>query len=249
MDGSVRKNIFRITPESSAEAEDDVAVEKKLSLSINGRHFVSLYCTPTMIKELVAGFLLTEGILSGLCPENISISRGDEISVRVKADGAIGADSGAVTSGCGGGLAFQKKPARKAADFYIHKETLMSLFMEFQGRSELHRLTGCVHSAALASAGGIEIFAEDIGRHNAVDKVIGRSVLEGSGFEDRAMFVSGRLSSEMLYKCSRWGIPVVASRTAPTDLALRIAGENGVTVVGFLRGRRMNVYTRPDRIK
>jgi FdhD protein len=155
-----------------------------------------------------------------------------------------------VTSGCAGGISFRRTPSKAAlADFFsVNPETLKGLFRLFQERSSLYRLTGCVHSAALSDGASVLAFAEDIGRHNAVDKVIGRCLLEGIAFEGKVMLVSGRLSSEMASKCSRWGIPVVASRTAPTDLALRIAEESGITVVGFLRGDRMNVYTHPERV-
>jgi FdhD protein len=90
--------------------------------------------------------------------------------------------------------------------------------------------------------------AEDIGRHNAVDKVIGYCLLEGISFSDKIMLASGRLSSEIVSKCAKWSIPIVASRTAPTSLALEIAEKSGLTVVGFIRTDRLNVYTNPQRI-
>jgi FdhD protein len=90
--------------------------------------------------------------------------------------------------------------------------------------------------------------AEDIGRHNAVDKVIGYALLEDIAFSGKIMLASGRLSSEIVSKCAKWGIPMVASRTSPTSLALEIAEKCGVTVAGFVRADRFNVYTSPERI-
>ncbi|MFA5354056.1 MAG: formate dehydrogenase accessory sulfurtransferase FdhD, partial [Thermodesulfovibrionales bacterium] len=119
---------------------------------------------------------------------------------------------------------------------------------QFQDASELYKVTGCVHSAALSDGKEILCLAEDIGRHNAVDKVIGYALSEGIPFEGKIMLASGRLSSEIVSKCARWGIPVVASRTSPTSLAVEIAEKYGVTVTGFIRAERMNVYTHPERI-
>ena len=94
----------------------------------------------------------------------------------------------------------------------------------------------------------IIVHAEDIGRHNAVDKVIGYCLIEDIPMEDKIMLVSGRLSSEIAYKCARWKIPVLASRTAPTMRAVNIAENSGVTLIGFLREKRFNIYSCPERI-
>jgi FdhD protein len=90
--------------------------------------------------------------------------------------------------------------------------------------------------------------AEDIGRHNAVDKVVGYCLLEGIPMQDKIILVSGRLSSEIATKCARWDIPIVVSRAAPTALAVDIAEKRGITMVGFMRGKRLNIYTHPERI-
>lgn len=249
MDGSTIWKIRRHDGGSCSEADDPVAVEKKLNISVNGTPLVSLYCTPLMVRELVAGFLLTEGLAEGICAERMSILYGDEIDVDVPAEGSGGAKGKTYTSGCAGGVSFQTAGGAGAGPgFTVRAEELHSLFSLFRMRSELYRLTGCVHGAAVARRDALIFFAEDIGRHNAVDKVIGKCLLEGEGFGDKIMLVSGRLASEMALKCLRWGIPVLASRAAPTDRALSVAEAGGVTIVGFLRGRRMNVYTHPERI-
>jgi FdhD protein len=109
-------------------------------------------------------------------------------------------------------------------------------------------VTGCFHGAALSDGEKILVFAEDIGRHNAVDKVIGHAILAKIPFSKKIMFVSCRLSSEIVSKCSRWGIPILVSRAAATDLAIEIAETSGMTLVGFARGDHMNIYTNPHRI-
>ena len=125
---------------------------------------------------------------------------------------------------------------------------MRELFHLYQKRSDLYNLTGCIHSAAITDGEHILVCAEDIGRHNAVDKVVGYCVLESISLDDKVILVSGRLSSEMATKCARWDIPIVVSRAAPTARAIDIAEKQGITMVGFMRGTRMNIYTHPERI-
>ncbi len=237
------------------EMEDPVAVEKALRIKVNGRDLLRLYCTPLMVRELVVGLLLTEEIIKGSwCAERMEIVYGEEIVVDVVSElsGEVTALGGEVTitSGCAGGVTFEKKEIRDVGykDLRVRPEVLKNLFNEFQMRSDLYKSTGCIHSAALSDGRILIAFAEDIGRHNAIDKVIGYAVLEDIKLGGKIMFASGRLSSEMISKCARWSIPLVVSRTAPTTRALDIAEKAGMTVVGFMRGDRFNIYTHPERI-
>ncbi|TAL24187.1 MAG: formate dehydrogenase accessory sulfurtransferase FdhD [Nitrospirae bacterium] len=253
MNPTAKKIISRITGESVKQVEDTIAVEQRLRIFVNKEELISLYCTPLMIRELVVGLLMTEGVVKGeWCSDRMSIEYKDDILVNIEDAGVSTPKEGRVmTSGCVGGITFAKKPeTEKIADnLSIAPKTLFDIFKEFQNRSELYRLTGCVHSAALSDGANISVFAEDIGRHNAVDKVIGYSLLEGIKFEGKIMLASGRLSSEIAFKCSKWGIPMLVSRTSPTNLAVEIAEARGITLVGFVRGDRLNVYTHPQRIK
>jgi len=242
--------VIKLKGSDRNEVEDTVAEEKRLRISINGREVLSLYCTPLMVRELAVGIIMTEGIAESICTERMTIIYGDEITVDVPAEGEVKTEGASITSGCVGGITFTKNLTddAKAEKTSIKRSALAGLFRKFHTRSALYELTGCVHSAALSDGEDLICFAEDIGRHNAVDKVIGNSVLEAVDPRGKIMLASGRLSSEIVSKCARWAIPIVASRTAPTALALRIAEETGVTVVGFARGDRMNVYTHHHRI-
>ncbi|MEW6419806.1 MAG: formate dehydrogenase accessory sulfurtransferase FdhD [Nitrospirota bacterium] len=235
---------------SSEEIEDYIAIEKKLRISVNGKEVISLYCTPSMIKELVTGVFLTEGILTDKNSlKNIKIVYGEEIKIDIPvAEGILTEE--VVTSRCLGGITLNKKRHfGKIKDrFSITIEAIKKLFEEFMQKSELFRLTGCFHSAALSDGKRILAFAEDIGRHNAVDKVIGYSIIKNIPFSGKLMLVSCRLSSEIISKCSRRSIPIIASRAAPTNLAIEIAEISGITLAGFVRGDRLNVYTNPQRI-
>lgn len=252
MDAFIKRKILRKQAGTSEEAEDFIATEKKLKVSVNGEAILSLYCSPSMLRELIVGFFLTEGIISGnFCFDDIAMKYGEEdISVDIPARGEVTTEGFTITSGCAGGITFnRKRDFEKITDtFSLRATALENVFRQFQQKGELYRLTGCVHSAALSDGERILVYAEDIGRHNAVDKVIGHAILEEIPFTAKIMLVSGRLSSEIASKCARWGIPLVASRTAPTDLAIKIAEASGVTLAGFVRGERMNVYTHAQRI-
>jgi len=249
MNPYIKRKIIKKQGTSSEELEDYVAVEKKLRVSVNGKKVITLYCTPLMIKELIIGLFLTEGILTNkISPYKIDIIYGEDIRADITAEYIF--KKGMVTSRCLGGVTFNKKRnfEKVKDDFSITVEDLKNIFKEFHQKSEFFRLTGCFHSAALSDGKRILAFADDIGRHNTVDKIIGYSILEDIPFTEKLMLVSCRLSSEIVSKCSRWGIPIIVSRAAPTDLAIEIAEKSGITLAGFVRGDRLNVYTNPQRI-
>jgi FdhD protein len=243
-------SIVKITGDSSEAAADLVAVEKKIRISVNGRNVLSLYCSPTMVREFVAGIVHNEGLISGeWCAERMTIEYGDEILVDVPATGSVREGEKIVTSGCGGGVSFSRGELARVADkVSFSAGAIRAMFREFQHRSDAYKLTGGAHSAALADGERILAFAEDIGRHNAVDKVIGYCLLENVSFEGKMMLASGRLSSEIVGKCAVSKVPVLVSRAAPTSLAVDIAESAGITLVGFVRGDRMNVYAGKNRI-
>jgi len=130
----------------------------------------------------------------------------------------------------------------------INASALFNLFRHFQEKSILYRTTGCIHAAAIADENEILFIAEDVGRHNAVDKIIGWTLLNRVSFKGKIMLVSGRISSEMALKTAKWKIPLIVSRTAPTSLAIEFAEKAGLTLIGFLRGQRFNIYSHPERI-
>lgn len=251
MQSHKKRHIIRITETNNAEVEDIIAEEMRLRISVNGKEALKLYCSPIMVRELVVGFMMTEGIIHGnWCAERMTIQYGDEILVDITAEGEVSMEGATITSGCVGGVTFEKPAAEKitANGVVIGIDRLRDLFHEFQKKSELYNQTGCTHSAAVSDGEYILVVAEDIGRHNAVDKVIGYCVLEEIPLTDKILFVSGRLSSEMASKASRWRIPIVVSRAAATALSVDIAEKSGITMVGFMRGKRMNIYTHPERI-
>jgi len=134
-------------------------------------------------------------------------------------------------------------------DLPLSSSEVLELMSQFEKRSELFRQTGGVHSAALAARDGIILFNEDIGTHNAVDKVVGEGFLKELELKDKLLVTSGRVSSDIVSKLWNCGISMVISRTAPTSLAVKMAQKLGITIAGFVRGSRMNVYSFPARIQ
>jgi FdhD protein len=247
----IKKDIFRVKGGKKDLVEDNIALEKQLRLLINGGEVLNLLCSPSMVRELVTGLVMTEGIIEGnLCLDRMSIEYNDAIIVDIPAEGNVSKKGAIRTSGCIGGVTYEHGEATEKIGYKggISAERLIELFREFQNISKPYQLTGCIHSAAIASEKHIIVHGEDIGRHNAVDKVVGYCLIENIPMDDKIMLASGRLSSEIAYKCARWKIPIVVSRTAPTLKAVNIAEESGVTLIGFLREKRFNIYTGEERI-
>lgn len=231
--------------------EDFLAVESKIKIFINNEEIISLSATPIQIKELIVGFLLTENIVKGSwCPEEIKIiEKNGEIEVRLEIEGKLDLTGKTLTSGCMASVSFMNElPEKYKDDFKIKLEQLFSLFKDFQKKSKLYKSTGCIHYAGLAEPEKIIFLGEDVGRHNAVDKVIGHALLNRIPLRNKILLVSGRISSEMVLKAARWKVPVIVSRGAPTSLAIELAKKTGLTVIGFLRGNRCNIYTHTQRI-
>ncbi|HEB01778.1 MAG TPA: formate dehydrogenase accessory sulfurtransferase FdhD [Nitrospirae bacterium] len=251
MKGSEPRNVLKCKASESSHVEDSLAAEGRLNITINGTKVVSLFCTPTMLRELAVGFVMSEGIADGVCVERMSLMHQDgEATVEMHAEGEVNLEGGTVTSGCVGGMSFGGKEVKSAHEdtLQVKSTALRSAMKRFLLKDGLYTETGCVHRAALLDGDEVIAYAEDIGRHNAVDKVIGGAILDGEDFRGKVLLASGRLSSEIVSKCAAWGIPIVASRAAPTARGVSIAEEAGVTLVGFMRGERYNIYSHPKRI-
>ncbi len=248
--------IRRFRENNFEPAEDFVAVEVPLTLVINEEELVTLLCSPANLKELVTGFLFTSGLI--LKKEDIKKIILDE-ERWVANIGLVKADTDLVfkrmyTSGCGKGTLFynafdRANRVKVNSDLKIDARKISLLMTNFQKKSKIYLQTGGVHSAALADGDGIIIFKEDIGRHNAIDKVIGQGLHEKVDFGNKVMITSGRISSEVLLKAQKCRIPVIVSKSAPTNQAVKLAKDMGITLIGFARGSRMNVYSGEARIK
>ncbi|UCG67659.1 MAG: formate dehydrogenase accessory sulfurtransferase FdhD [Deltaproteobacteria bacterium] len=250
--------IQRVTKEGKNDTEDLVTRELPLTIILNNQELVTLLCSPTDLKYLAIGFLSSEGLVKSK-DEIKKITIDDQrgvVRVETEEDKDFASElvfKRFITSGCGRGASFYSaadvQGQRKIeSQMRISAPEILALVKELQNRSKVYRTTGGVHSAGLCDSTSILVFAEDIGRHNAIDKIFGQSLLEGIPTEDRAIITSGRISSEILLKVAKRNIPVIMSRSAPTDLGVRLADELGITLIGFVRGKRMNVYSHEWRI-
>ena len=259
MDNETEKfPILKLTENGSSSMEDVVARESPLTIIFNNQELVTLLCSPTNVRYLAVGFLLSEGLLKSK-DEIKRITVDDRRGViRLETEGVEELDSAAlfkrfITSGCGRGASFYSAAdvqGQVKVDSLIEISTLevLALVNEFQHRSLIYRATGGVHSAALCDTRNIILFSEDIGRHNAIDKIFGQCILDDIATDDHVIMTSGRISSEILLKVAKRNIPLIVSKSAPTNLGVRLADDLGVTLVGYVRGKRMNVYTHDWRI-
>jgi FdhD protein len=269
--------ILRFQQNEAEPAHALVALEEPLEVIVNGQSIAVLMRLPGNEKELAAGFLITEGyvrqaadiLLIHHCGsgypapgEDVGGESTDEglasrnqVSLRVLEQGfrppARPDVLRLIRSGCG---AAEVTALAETLPPLPHSTRLPAARLPEMGRAMrdlqvVHRQIGGVHAAAVFDPTGRAItLAEDIGRHNAMDKAIGHCLLRGLGMHDKTLITSGRASYEMVTKAIRTGIPIVASASAPTSLAVQLAHDRGLTLIGYLRGSQMNVYTHPDRL-
>jgi len=253
-----RLSIQRVTREGKKDTEDIVTKELPLTIILNNQELVTLLCSPVDLKYLAIGFLSSEGLLGS--KDDIKKVMVDDQRGVVRVETEDNTETAGelmfkrlITSGCGRGASFYSAAdvqgqAKVESQIGISAAEIFALVKEFQHCSGLYRATGGVHSAALSSNKDIVVFSEDIGRHNAIDKIFGECILEDIPTDDHLVITSGRISSEILLKVARRNIPILISKSAPTSLGVRLAENLGVTLVGFVRGARMNVYTHGQRI-
>lgn len=239
------------------ETTDKIVKEFPLAIKLNGTEIISLMCLPVDLIELAIGFLYSDGLIDDntiIKTTNLDMAKGlVEITAENTPSPKI-TTSRIITSGCGKGSIFQQslediKYIEIKTDIKLKPSTITELMKEMQAMADIFKSTGGVHSCALATCqGSITHFFEDIGRHNAIDKIFGACLLQNLELDSSIVLTSGRVSSEIIIKIAKRRIPFVISRSAPTDFALDLAAELGVCVVGFMRGERFSVYTETERI-
>jgi FdhD protein len=240
--------------EKASTIAADVIVETPVSLTVNGKNWLTFMCTPIMLEEMAIGFLFNEGVISTI--DDLMDARVCEHEDNVDVWLTRSVDEPAFwrrTSGCSGGVtavdAFSEKltaiPVRKGM---IRPEKITALVAGLFESQELYKETGGVHTTALCDGEDIVLSAEDIGRHNTLDKIAGAYLRLKLALPHRYIITSGRISSEMLQKASRLQTEVLISRTSPSSLSIQLAERMGITLIGYARRNRFNVYAHPERI-
>lgn len=249
--------ILRLTEGGRSSIEDVVAREFPLTIILNNQELVTLLCSPTDLKYLAIGFLSSEGLLKskGEIKKIIVDERRGVVRVETEESRELDRDvlfKRLITSGCGRGASFYSTTdatvQKVESQVEMSTHDVFTLVSDFQHRSQIYRMTGGVHSAALCDIKSILVFSEDIGRHNAIDKIFGECILKDISTDGRIIITSGRISSEILLKVAKRNIPIIISKSAPTDLGVKLANDLGITLLGFVRGKRINAYTNDWRI-
>jgi FdhD protein len=233
----------------------ETIVESPVSLTVNGQVWLTFMCTPVELEALAVGFLFNEGILESM--EEVADVRvcehGDNVDVWLNRSVEQPA-SWRRTSGCTGGVTAVDALARvdvsfRGDAFRVEPEAVGQLVEQLFDSQSLYRETGGVHTSALSDGEKIVISAEDIGRHNTLDKIAGLCLMKNIQPETRILITTGRISSEMLQKAARLNAPILISRTSPSSLSIEMAQRYGITLIGYARRHRFNVYTENQRVK
>ena len=241
--------IVRIRNTEREKMVDIVASEEPISIKVNGKRIATLLATPADLTELACGFLYSLGLIKVV--ENISsITKvGSEIEIIAELTKDFQPDEQVLTSGCGKGVIILGYLLGKIdSDLVISTEAITILMDELQLKSAGYKTTGGVHSAGISDGKQILDFKEDIGRHNAIDKAIGSFLLKRLPLKDKIILTSGRITSEVVTKAVRAGMPILISRSSPTDMAITLSEYSGLTLIGFARKKRMNLYAHAERV-
>ena len=228
------------------EVVGDVVREQPLTVLVNGEKFLTLLCSPMMLESLVVGYLWMEKVIADPAEiTGLTVSPVDGRAEVTLAHPVTLPTERILTSGCGGGITFRidhRLFPRLDSPVRVRPAELGARIKDLYRAAVHYQRSRGIHGAALADRDRLLIVAEDVGRLNAVDKLKGEALRRGIPTEHRILISTGRISSEMLLKAARMGVPVVASRTSPTEMAVGLAEQLGITVCGYVRPDGLNVY-------
>lgn len=234
--------------------KDMVAAEHTLTITLDKEDLVTLLCSPEKLECLAVGFLCSEGLIKGKGDIREIVLDEKKGLIEITTEGRVHLPDDTVSqrsigSSGGRGISFHASDQHKIeSKRTISPSEIFILVEKFLHQSKVYAATGGVHSAALCDTRHILVFSEDIGRHNAIDKVFGECMLKGIPTDDHIVVTSGRVSSEIMHKVVKRNIPILISKSAPTDRGVELAKDLGITLVGFVREGRMNLYTHAGRV-
>ncbi|MBU9719974.1 MULTISPECIES: formate dehydrogenase accessory sulfurtransferase FdhD [Bacillaceae] len=238
--------------------EDAIAIEFPLTIQLDGEEFGTMLCTPSHMEELVIGFLASEGVIR--LPSEIDSLSIDEgkgfayVSLKRKlASDYRSMSKRVIGSCCGKSRQFYFSNDVKTAKTIFSKTKInpaqaFQLMKSLEDTSGHFQETGGLHNGALCTKEEVLVSRADIGRHNVLDKIYGYCLKNGVSLRDKVIVFSGRVSSEVLLKVSKIGVGIILSKSAPTTMGIQLAEDLGITLVGFARGKRFNIYSHPERI-
>ena len=237
---------------TSKTVEGAVIEESSICIHVNGKDFATIMATPIDQKAMALGFLRAEGFIDGLEDvELIELNRnGACVDVWVKHD--VERPNRLIrTTGCGGGITFDDLTAERdpvPLGRTVTAQQIIDLYTQLSSTAVLYPITRGVHTSGLCTPDKVLVVTEDVGRHNTLDKLWGKAMLAGIPTAGRIIVTTGRISSEMLGKAAKMGVPIIASRTSPTSRSLDLAEAWNITVLGYVRRGSLRIYTHPERI-
>lgn len=251
--GSLPLTYWTYSQDRAEIVEGGVIEEILLSVYVNGQELATLMCSPIDQEALVAGFLFNEGVIQSLDEIRVlhpNLAR-TAIDVFLKTLDFNPPRRMILTSGCGSGISLRDLSETYApleSDLVITPQIILDRMHDLNRSARLYQQVRGVHTSILGTAERLLITAEDIGRHNTIDKLAGKALQAGIETRDKLIITSGRISSEMLGKARQMGVPIVASRTAPTSISVRLAELWNICVIGYVRQGGMRIYTHPHRL-
>ena len=229
-----------------------VPKEMAFTIFINSQELVTILCTPFKLNCLVLGYLLGEGIIADMKDiASMRVCEDDALAdVKLHQINFVLPQKRILTSGCGGGVSLNTNmgASKIKTDICVAPTQILQLMRYMLESAQLYNLTGGIHTSALCNDKSVMVVGEDIGRHNTLDKIMGECLLRKISMKDKILLTSGRVSSEMMRKAAIMQVPVIASLTSPTQLAVTLARDLDITLSGYVRGSHLTVYTRPDRL-
>jgi FdhD protein len=246
------KPINRFHHGDSEQVDDGVIVEQSVSLTVNGKLWLSFMCSPVDLRALAVGFLYNENVIKSMDEiENLYVcEHRDNVDVWLNRS-VEEPKNWRRTSGCTGGYTAavldEVEPVSENG-LVVAPKQILGLIRKLFESQDIYRKSGGVHSSALAHPGGLLFQLEDVGRHNTLDKIAGKILMDGIEVSSKIILTTGRISSEMLQKAARMDTSILVSRTSPTSMSVELAERLGITLIGYARGHRFNVYAHPERV-
>jgi FdhD protein len=250
---SIRSTTYVIQKGDSTEFVDGAVIEEVLAcIFVNGQELAKFMCSTHDLDELALGFLRSEGIIQRRADvELLTISASNCVDIWLKDSAFKLPGRPIITSGCGGGVTFddlsQRQPALNT-NTTLKPEQVFGLMKQLHLAAALYNEVRGVHTSALSDGKDLLLVAQDVGRHNTIDRLWGQALKQGIATEGRILLASGRISSEMLNKAAKMGVPIIISRTSPTSLSVDLGRAWHITVIGYARGNNFRIYTAPERV-
>jgi len=238
----IEREIIRVKKNKKEKVFDCIVVERQLNIYLNKNLFLRIMCLPVEVKELIYGLFFSNGYIEKT--KDIKDLKLIENNCFVEIEKEIENKILAIGSSCFSSF-FNIDDIIEEKNEYIdiEKFDILKIMKEFGSLSKLYKETGGTHSAGISDGKDIYFFSEDIGRHNAIDKVIGKAILSNFKTEGKILLTSGRISSEIVFKAKRAKFSCIFSFSAPTSLSIELAEKFKIVLVGFIRGERFNIYT------